>query len=70
MNNLRQFFATLLGFAVFAFVFYLVFKEDLRFMIGLGAIAVAIILIVLIAGLIGRIKDRAEEKRRMKPFKD
>jgi peptidoglycan/LPS O-acetylase OafA/YrhL len=68
MIKIRQFFATLIGFGAFAFVFYLVFGDDMRFMIGLGAVVVGIILIVVIVGLIGRIKDKAEEKRRMKPF--
>jgi len=68
MDRVRQFFLSVLGFAVFGFVFYLVFREDQRFMIifliSLGGIA----LIVLLVGVILKIIDSAEEKKRRKPF--
>lgn len=69
MSKIKQFLTTLIGFAAFAFVFYLVFRPDQRMMIRIGAVLAAIILLVLLVGLIGRIKDRAEEKRRTRPYK-
>ena len=70
MSKIKQFLTTIIGFAAFAFVFYLVFRPEKRMMIGIGAVVAGIILIVLVVGLIGRIKDKAEEKRRMKPYKE
>jgi hypothetical protein len=69
MSKILQFLTTLIGFAAFGFIFYLVFRPDQRMMIRIGAVIGAIILLVLLFGLIGRIKDRAEEKRRKKPYK-
>ena len=56
MDRIRQFFLSILGIATFAFIFYLVFKDNLRFMIffliSLGGIAA----IILLIGLILRIR--------------
>jgi len=69
MDKIRQVFLTLIGIGAFGFVFYLVFREHTDFMIGFAAVVVGLILIVLLVGLIGRIKDKAVEKKRTKPFK-
>ena len=68
IDRLRQIFLSIIGIGAFGFVFYLVFKEDKRFMIGLLAVVVGLILIVLLIGIIGRIRDNAQEKKRKKPF--
>jgi len=69
MSKIKQFLTSLIGFAAFGFIFYLVFRPDQRMMIRIGVVLLAIILLVLFVGLIGRIKDRAEEKRRTKHYK-
>ena len=70
MDRIRQFFLSILGIATFAFIFYLVFKDNLRFMIffliSLGGIAA----IILLIGLILRIRDSMEEKKRREPFEE
>ena len=68
IDKIRQLFLTILGIGAFGFVFYLVFKDDQRFMIGFLAIVVGLILIVLLIGLILRIRDSMVEKKRRKPF--
>ena len=68
IDKIRQLFLSIIGVAAFGFVFYLVFKDDRRFMIGLAAVVVGLILIVLLIGLIGRIRDSQVEKKRRKPF--
>jgi hypothetical protein len=68
MDKIRQLFLTIIGVGALGFVFYLVFKDDQRFMIGLLAIVVGLILIVLLIGLILRIRDNMVEKKRRKPF--
>ena len=68
IDKIRQLFLSIIGIGAIGFVFYLVFKEDKRFMIGLLAVVVGLILIVLLIGLIGRIRDNAQEKKRKKPF--
>lgn len=70
MSKILHFFASIIGFAVFAFIFYLVFRPDKRMMIGIGAVVAGIVLIVVFVGLIGRIREKLEEKRRTKPYKD
>jgi hypothetical protein len=64
MNKIRQVFSTIIGFGVFGFIFYLVFRNDPRFMIVLGVGVGALFLIVLLIGLIGRIRDNIKEKKR------
>ena len=68
MDKIRQLFLTIIGFAAFGFVFYLVFKDNQSFMIGFLALAVGLILIVLLVMLILRIRDNQVEKKRKKPF--
>jgi len=68
IDKLRQLFLSIIGIGALGFVFYLVFKDDKEFMIGLLAVVVGLILIVLLIGLIGRIRDKAQEKKRKKPF--
>lgn len=68
IDKLRQLFLTILGIGAFGFVFYLVFKDDQKFMIGALAIVVGLILMVLLIGLILRIRDNQVEKKRRKPF--
>ena len=68
IDRIRQIFLSLIGIAAFGFVFYLVFKDNPSFMIGLLAVVVGLILIVLLVGLILRIRDRIVEKKRRKPF--
>ena len=70
MSKIKQFLTTLIGFAAFAFIFYLVFRPDKEMMIGIGAVVAGIILIVLVIGLIGRIREKMEEKRRTQHYKD
>jgi hypothetical protein len=68
-DRIRQFFLSILGIGTFAFIFYLVFRENQRFMIfflislaGLGAI-------ILLVGLILRIKDNLEKKKRTRSYR-
>jgi len=68
LDRIRQFFLSILGIAAVAFVIYLVFKDDQRFMIGLLILVVGIIVIALLVGLILRIRDSQVEKKRRKPF--
>ena len=68
IDKLRQLFLSIIGIGALGFVFYLVFKDDKEFMIGALAIVVGLILLVLLIGLIGRIRDKAQEKKRKKPF--
>ena len=68
VDKIRQLFLSIIGIAAFGFVFYLVFKDNQSFMIGLLAIVVGLILIVLLVGLILRIRDSMVEKKRKKPF--
>ena len=69
MDRIRQIFLSIIGIGAFVFIFYLVFKEDQRFMIGFGIIIAGLILIALIVGLIWRIMDKREEKKRTRRFK-
>ncbi len=68
IDKIRQLFLSILGIGALGFVFYLVFKDDRSIMIGFLAIVVGIILIVLLVGLILRIRDSQVEKKRRKPF--
>ena len=68
IDKIRQLFISILGIGTLGFVFYLVFKDDQSIMIGFLAIVVGIILIVLLVGLILRIRDNQVEKKRKKPF--
>ena len=68
MDKIRQVFLSIIGFAVFGFVFYLVFKEYRILMIGSLALVAGIILIFLLLDLIGRIRDKQAEKKRRQPF--
>jgi len=67
-DRIRQFFLSILGIATFAFIFYLVFRENQRFMIiflvSLGGLG----LIILLVGLILRVKDNMDERKRTKPY--
>ena len=67
-DRIRQFFLSLLGIGTFAFIFYLVFRENKKFMIIFLISLAALGLIILIVGLILRIKDNMEEKQRTKQF--
>ena len=69
VDKIRQLFLSLIGIAAFAFVFYLVFKDDPGLIIGLVAVVVGLILLVLLITIIIRIRDYLVEKRRKKPFK-
>ena len=69
VDRIRQLFLSLIGIAAFAFVFYLVFKDDPGLIIGLVAVVVGLILLVLLITIIIRIRDYLVEKRRKKPFK-
>ena len=68
IDKIRQLFLSIIGIGALGFVFYLFFKDDKEFMIGALAVVVGLILIVLLIGLIGRIRDNAQEKKRKKPF--
>jgi len=68
IDKIRQLFLTILGIGAFGFVFYLVFKDNQNFMVGFLALVVGLILIVLLIGLILRIRDKRVEKKRRKPF--
>lgn len=68
IDKIRQLFLSIIGIAAFGFVFYLVFKDNESFMIGLLAVIVGLVIIVLLVGLILRIRDNQVEKKRMKPF--
>lgn len=69
-DNIRQFVLGFLGIGTFASVFYLVFRENQRFMIifliGLGALFAFILLI----GLILRIRDNLAAKKTTRPYKE
>jgi hypothetical protein len=68
-ERIRQFFLSILGIGTFAFIFYLVFRENQRFMIVFLISLGGLVVIILLVGLILRIKDNADAKRRTKPFK-
>jgi len=68
IDRIRQLFLSIIGIAAFGFVFYLVFKDNQSFMIGGLALVVGLILLVLLVGLILRIRDNMVEKKRKKPF--
>lgn len=67
-DRIRQFFLSILGIATFAFIFYLVFRENQRFMIIFLASLGGLGLIILIVGLILRVKDNMDERKRTKPY--
>ena len=69
IDKIRRLFLSILGIGALGFDFYLVFKDDRSIMIGFLAIVVGIIIIVLLVGLILRIRDSQVEKKRRKPFK-
>lgn len=69
-DKIRQFFLSILGIATFAFIFYLVFRENQRFMIIFLISLAGLAAIVILIGFILRIKDRRDEKKRLQPFKD
>jgi hypothetical protein len=66
VDRIRQFLLSIIGIAVFSFVFYLVFKDYQEFMIGFLIVVASLILIVLLVSLILRIKDHFVEKKRKK----
>ncbi len=68
MEKIRQFFLSVIGFAVFGFVFYLVFRDDQRFMIIFLISLGGLTLIVLLVGVILKIADKLEEKKRRRPY--
>ncbi len=68
IDKIRQFFLSIIGVVVFGFIFYLVFKDNRSVLIGFLALAVALIIIILLVGLILRIRDNMVEKKRKKPF--
>jgi hypothetical protein len=69
-DNIRQFVLGFLGIGTFASIFYLVFRENKRFMIifliGLGAL----IAIILLIGLILRVRDNLEAKKTTRLYKE
>ncbi len=68
MEKIRQFFLSVIGFAVFGFVFYLVFREDKRFMIIFLISLGGLFLVVLLVGVILKIVDTLEERKRRRPY--
>jgi len=68
IDRIRQLFLSIIGIAAFGFVFYLVFKDNPSFMIGLLAVVIGLILVVLLVGIILRIRDNQVAKKRKKPF--
>ena len=68
MDRIRQFFLSIIGFAAFGFVFYLVFRDYQKLMVwtllGIGGL----VLFFIIVDQIGRVKDRRAEKKRNEPF--
>ncbi|MDF1576461.1 MAG: hypothetical protein P1P86_14835 [Bacteroidales bacterium] len=69
VEKIRQFFLSIIGIITFAFVFYLVFRDDQKFMIVFLISLGGLILLFLIVGLILKIKDNLEEKKRLQHFK-
>jgi nucleoside recognition membrane protein YjiH len=69
MDRVRQFILSIIGFAAFGFVFYLVFKDYKRLMlwtlVGIGGL----VMLFIIVDQIGRIKDKRAEKKRNEPFR-
>ena len=70
IDRIRQFFLSIIGVVVFGFIFYLVFKDNRSVLIGFLALAIVLIIIILLVGLILRIRDNLVEKKRRKPFED
>ena len=68
VDRIRQLFLSIIGIGAFGFVFYLVFKDNPKFMIGFLGLVLGIILIVLLFTLIARVRDNRVEKKRKKPF--
>ncbi len=68
MERVRQFLLSVIGFAAFGFVFYLVFKDYKKLMLWTLAGIGCLVILFLIIDQIGRIKDRKAEKKRNKPF--
>lgn len=66
VDRIRQFLLSIIGIAVFSFVFYLVFKDYQEFMIGFLIVVASLILIVVLISLILRIRDHLVEKKRKK----
>lgn len=68
MDRIRQFVLSVVGFAAFGFVFYLVFRDYKRIMlwtlVGIGSLVILFIII----DQIGRVKDKRAEKKRNEPF--
>jgi archaellum biogenesis protein FlaJ (TadC family) len=69
MDRIRQIFLSLIGIGAFVFIFYLVFKDNPKFMIGFAITIAGFFMIALIIGLIWRIIDKRDEKKRTRPFK-
>ena len=67
-DRIRQFLLSILGIATFSFIFYLVFRENQRFMIIFLVSVGGLGLIILIVGLILRVKDNMDERKRTKPY--
>ena len=68
VDKIRQFFLSIIGVVVFGFIFYLGFKDNRSVLIGFLALAVALIILILLVGLILRIRDNQVQRKRMKPF--
>ena len=68
MDRVRQFFLSIIGFAAFGFVFYLVFRDYQRLMLWTLAGIGGLVLLFIIIDRIGRIKDKRAEKKRNEPF--
>jgi hypothetical protein len=68
MERIRQFFLSFLGIGTFAAVFYLVFRENQRFMIIFLISLAVIVLIIVLVTLILRIKDAIREKKDSRPL--
>ena len=68
IDKIRQFLLSILGIGTFAAIFYLVFRENQRFMLIFVISLGGLIAIILLVGLIFWIKDKREEHI-TKPFK-
>ena len=69
-DSIRQFVLGFLGIGTFGSIFFLMFRENQRFMIifliGLGAL----IAFILLIGLILLVRDNLETKKTTRPYKE
>ena len=67
-DKIRQFIMSILGIGTFLFIFYLVFKENPRFMIISLICLGGLVLIILLVGFVLRVKDDMDHKKRTRPY--